>query len=228
MRISVVIPAHNEERYIAAALEALLAQDHPEVEIIVVDNASTDRTGAIAQTYPVKVLLEERKGTMWACERGRKEATGEIVVRMDADCVPARDWLSRGAQYFVDPRVVAVTGPYDYVDGHPVFRHGARYIQQSVYWLTHQVVHGFLRRGGVMVGGNSLMRASALEAAGGFNTDIVFYGDDTDTAQRLAASGKIVYAPRLTIATSARRFHTQGLRKTLWEYLKGFLKHSAA
>jgi glycosyltransferase involved in cell wall biosynthesis len=226
MKISVVIPAHNEEQRIGAALEALLMQDHPDFEVIVVNNASTDRTVEVASAYPVKVLHEERKGTMWACERGRQEATGEIIVRMDADCTPHPTWLSRGERYFLDPQVVGVTGPYDYVDSGPVFRAITLGIQQIIYPITHHITHRYLQQGGLMVGGNSFMRASALEAAGGFNTDIVFYGDDTDTAKRLSSVGRIVFARHHVIPSSARRFQNEGILRIAWQYCKGFFLHS--
>lgn len=226
MKMSVVIPAHNEELYIGAALEALLAQDHPDFEIIVVDNASTDRTSEVAQGYPVTVLTEARKGTMWACERGRQAATGEIVVRMDADCTPHPDWLSEGERHFEDARVVAVTGPYDYVDSGALFRLTTLFIQKVVYRATHHITHRYLGQGGLMVGGNSFMRASALEVVGGFNTDIVFYGDDTDTAKRLATVGRIIFAPHHVIPSSARRFQKEGVLRIGWNYFKGFFLHA--
>jgi len=163
---------------------------------------------------------------MWACEAGRQQATGEIVVRMDADCVPAKDWLSRGAAHFENPGVVAMTGPYDYVDSHPVFRAVTMFIQQFFYRITHHITHRVLKQGGLLVGGNSFMRASALEKSGGFNTDIVFYGDDTDTAKRLSAHGRIIFDPRHTLPSSARRFQREGIPQIAWQYFKGFFLHS--
>ncbi|PIR83311.1 hypothetical protein COU19_01080 [Candidatus Kaiserbacteria bacterium CG10_big_fil_rev_8_21_14_0_10_56_12] len=226
MKMSVVVPAHNEEERIAAAIEALLAQEHPDFEIIVVDNASSDRTTEIASTYPVTVVREDRKGTMWACEAGRQAATGDVVVRMDADCVPAKDWLVRGEAHFANPEVVAVTGPYDYVDAHPVFRAATTFIQKVFYRLSHHVTHRVLKQGGLLVGGNSFMRASALHAAGGFNTEIVFYGDDTDTAKRLSTQGRIIFDPRHSVPSSARRFQREGILQVAWQYFKGFFLHS--
>lgn len=226
MKISVVVPAHNEEHHIASAIEALLAQEYPDFEVIVVDNASVDRTAEIARTYPVTVVSEERKGTMWACERGRREAKGELIVRMDADCTPRKDWLSKGAAFFGNSAIVAVTGPYDYVDSGAAFRVIALYFQKIVYRVTHYITHHLLGRGGILIGGNSFMRASALAHVAGFNTDIVFYGDDTDTAKRLSSVGRIIFSPRLVIPSSARRFQNEGIPRILWQYFKGFFVHA--
>jgi glycosyltransferase involved in cell wall biosynthesis len=224
MKISVIIPAFNEEKYLDKTLEAILAQDHPDFEVIVVDNGSTDRTSEIAGSFAkVKVLHESRRGTMWACERGLKEANGEIIVRMDADCVPHRDWLSMGAVHFLDEKTVAVTGPYDYFDGGSFSRYLSLYFQKYIYRLTNSILQLF-RIGAVMIGGNSFMRAVSINAVGGFDTRFIFYGDDTDTAKNLSKLGRVVFDPNLIIPTSARRFKREGFMKIQIKYLFNFIK----
>jgi glycosyltransferase involved in cell wall biosynthesis len=222
-KVSVVIPAHNEQLYIGKALRALLAQDYPDFEVIVVSNNSTDMTEKIAGEFPVTVLNEPRKGTMWACECGRLAAKGEIIVRMDADCVPDPDWLSKGAAHFRDPRVSAATGPYLYYDANIVFCSVASFIERYIYSVVHGILDLF-HAGAIMFGGNSFMRASALEKIGGFDTSITFYGDDTDVAKRMSAVGSVYYDKSLTIKSSARRFHSQGTLNLCFLYLKNFLK----
>jgi len=224
MKISVIIPAFNEENYLEKTLEAIGRQDYADFEVIVVDNASTDKTVEIAQSFQkVKVLHENRKGTMWACEKGLREAQGEIIVRMDADCVPEKDWLSKGAAHFLDERVVAVTGPYDYFDAGGFSRYSSLYFQKYIYRLTNSALQ-LLRIGAVMIGGNSFMRAVSIVAVGGFDTRFVFYGDDTDTAKNLSKIGKVVFDPNLVIATSARRFKREGFFSIQMKYLYNFLK----
>lgn len=60
---------------------------------------------------------------------------------------------------------------------------------------------------------------SALEAVGGFNTAIEFWGDDTDTAIRLARVGRIAYGRDVFVRTSARRYYRDGIMRTLWNYV---------
>jgi len=223
MRISVVIPARNEEDWISLAVEALLAQDHPDFEVIVVDNGSTDRTSEVARRYPIKVLHEGRAGTMWACKRGFDEAVGDIIVRMDADCVPEKDWLSRGSEHFNDEYVVAATGPYEFSDTHPLLSSALLMSQQYPYRWFNEALQ-YLGKGAILIGGNSFMRRGALESAGGFNTDLVFYGDDTDTAKRLSAFGRVVFDPDLTMKTSARRYQREGFVRTNAKYFFHFFK----
>jgi len=107
MKVSVVIPAYNEENYIEKALLALMQQDLPkeEFEVIVVDNASTDHTHRVVTEFSkqhsnVRVVDKKRKGILFARECGRVAAKGEILARIDANCVPPRDWLKRGVSYF--------------------------------------------------------------------------------------------------------------------------------
>jgi glycosyltransferase involved in cell wall biosynthesis len=239
MKVSVIIPAFNEEAGIRAALEALLAQDYPDFEVIVVDNGSTDRTAEVAWRYsnqpensppslynphsiPLKVLTETRKGTMWACERGRKEATGEIIVRMDADCRPKSDWMSRGVAHFNQPEVVLVSGPYDYHEAHVLFRNLSLATQIAVYTPTNALLQ-WLRIGAISLGGNTFIRAATLEKMGGFNTSLTFFGDDTDTAKRAARFGKVIFDPRFVVKTAAPRARYGGNKK-IYKYWWNFFK----
>ncbi len=177
MKVSVVIPAHNEESNIADTIRAVLNQDYHDFEVIVVDNASVDKTGEVASAFPVTVVREDRKGLLWARERGRTESTGDIIANIDADCLPERDWISRGVGHFEHPRVAAVSGPYDYYDAHPVFRLSSLLTQKYIYRPVNRILQmKSVRRGATLIGGNNFIRASALEKAGGYDTSIVFYG----------------------------------------------------
>ncbi|HTK33074.1 MAG TPA: glycosyltransferase family A protein [Candidatus Paceibacterota bacterium] len=242
MKVSVVIPAHNEESNIAQTIEKLLAQDHTNLEIIIVDNASTDRTSEVARkfersgtssghspTISVKVVHESKKGLLYARERGRREATGEIIVNMDADCLPERDHISRGIAHFKEnahkEHIVAVTGPYDYHDGHPLFRSVSLSLQKYIYRFTSNLLQlPLIKKGAVLIGGNNFIRADILEKAGGYNVAITFYGEDTDTAKRVAPYGKVHFDPHLSIKTSARRFKEEGNFNITFKYLYHFWK----
>lgn len=224
MKISVVIPAFNEQEYLGKTLEAVLAQNYPDFEVIVVNNASTDKTEIVAKSFSkVKVVTETNKGLLFARERGRKEAAGEIIANLDADCLPAPDWLSKAAHYFANPEIIAVTGPYDYYDAGSAFRKFSFATQRDIYRLVNNMMDT-LHTGGILIGGNNLIRASALEAAGGYNTSIQFYGEDTDTARRISKLGKIFFSKEHIVKTSARRFKAEGTMKISAFYLYHFLK----
>ncbi len=82
----------------------------------------------------------------------------------------------------------------------------------------------FFNLGGMIVGGNVLIRASALESAGGYNTSILFYGEDTDTAKRISKHGKVIFDPKFTVKSSARRFKEEGDLKIMLTYFFHFFK----
>ena len=86
MRVSVVIPAYNEEALIYRTLESLRKQDYQgDIETIVVDNKSTDGTARVAKALGATVVREERKGYIYALMCGFEHATGEILITTDAD-----------------------------------------------------------------------------------------------------------------------------------------------
>jgi len=226
MKISIVIPAHNEEACLADTIRAAQAQDYPDFEVIVVNNGSSDRTEEVARGFPgVIVVNEPRKGILWAREAGRLAAAGEIVANMDADCLPDRDWLSTGSRFFKDPKVSAASGPYDYFDGGFLFRNVSLYTQMTIYWLMAKVIQWkLIRAGAVIIGGNAMIRAEALKKEGGYNTALTFYGEDTDTAKRMSKYGRVVFSNRLVMKTSARRFKAEGIVHLEMKYIKYFFK----
>ena len=224
--ISIVIPAHNEEKGLAQTIRSAIKQDYGNFEVIVVNNASTDRTEEIARGFSeVTVINESRKGILLAREAGRLAASGDIIANMDSDCLPDPDWLSKGSAYFKDASVSAVSGPYDYYDGGPVFRYGSLFIQMSVYWLASKVMQlPGIGAGALIIGGNDMIRAETLKKAGGYNTALTFYGEDTDTAKRVSKFGKVIFSNRMIMKTSARRFKAEGIIKLQGKYMKYFIK----
>ncbi|HAF69763.1 TPA: glycosyl transferase [Candidatus Acetothermia bacterium] len=105
VRISVVVPAHNEEEVLPACLAALRSQSISEFELIVVDSASTDRTGEVARAHGAQVVRVERPGLARARQAGFEAASGEIVATTDADSQPPPDWLARLGAALADPEV---------------------------------------------------------------------------------------------------------------------------
>jgi len=112
--ISIIVPAHNEEKVIERCIKSLLEIDYPKKEIIVVDDGSTDRTYRLVKRYSargVKVLRRERAGgKSVALNTGMLLARGEIIVTCDADSIISRDALKALVKRFQDPTVMAVAG----------------------------------------------------------------------------------------------------------------------
>ncbi|MHA2429097.1 MAG: glycosyltransferase, partial [Candidatus Hermodarchaeia archaeon] len=112
--ISVIIPARNAEETLEKCLVAVLNQqgiDEP-IEVIVVDDGSTDSTGEIAKRVGITFLRLEGEGPAAARNVGVDIAQGEIILFTDADCEPAENWISQMLRSFEDPEVVGVRGAY--------------------------------------------------------------------------------------------------------------------
>ncbi len=223
MRISFVIPAHNEAGCIGGCLRSVLRAieaSRCDAEVIVVNNASTDLTGSVASAFTgVRVIEEPRKGVTIARQRGFGESRGDIVACIDADTVLPRGWIETVLGEFARRRnLVCLSGPYVYRDLPEVTRIGvlAWYAVAAVlYGLLNQYV---LRGGAMLQGGNHAVRRSALEKVGGYNTAIAFHGDDTDTGCRLLRVGAVRFSFRLRIYTSGRRLRQEGVLRTAWTY----------
>ena len=118
LSMSVIVCAHNEAQYLAVCLHSLLAQSRVPDEILVINNASTDATRAVAQQVPhVRVVDEPRKGLVVARETGRRMASGDVLVYVDADCRAPLTWLARVERHFDrDADLIALSGPYRFYD----------------------------------------------------------------------------------------------------------------
>jgi glycosyltransferase involved in cell wall biosynthesis len=177
-RLSVIVCAHNEARFLPACLHSVLAQSRVPDEILVVNNASTDETRAVALQIPhVQVVDEPRKGLVVARETGRRAATGDILVYLDADCRAPLTWLARVERRFRrTPDLIALSGPYRYYDWDwwgPLL---IRAYDFTLAPATQFLVKYVLRIGTIFYGGNFAVRADALEGIGGFDTSMEFHG----------------------------------------------------
>lgn len=117
MKISVVIPAYNEEKHLPLILKALKNQKEKPNEIIVVDNNSTDKTPDIAKKFGCKVVKEKKQGLTFARNKGFETAKYEIIARTDADSIPPPDWIKNIKEHFKKyPDTQALTGPVIFYD----------------------------------------------------------------------------------------------------------------
>lgn len=225
VKISFVIPAYNEEAHIGACVESILKEIQAnnlvlgtDAEVVVVNNASTDRTAAIAASYDgVTVLNEPIKGLVMARRAGFVVTTGELVANIDSDTRMPQGWLRRVLHEFdTNKRLVALSGPFIYYDL-SVFERAL----VKVFYAFGYVAHWL---GGAMLqGGNFVIDRAAWERAGGFDTTIAFYGEDTDVARRLAKQGTVKWSWGLPMETSGRRLRGEGLVSTGFTYALNFV-----
>ena len=111
MRVSVVVPVKNGEAFIGELLESLLNQEEKPYEIIVVDDGSTDRTVEVVKKYPVKLLFTDgSRGANAGRNIGLKNASGDIVAFIDADCAAPPEWIKTICEELREGTAVCVGG----------------------------------------------------------------------------------------------------------------------
>lgn len=204
-KISIVIPAYNEELLLPRALRAIKKQDLKEpYEIIVIDNASTDKTAEVASNYAVKIVHEAKKGYAYALRRGFREAHGEIVAVTDADSIVPRNWLSQILKHFEkNPTSLALGGTLELCDCSHFLSKTSK-IATLFNWHT-------------LSGANMAIRKSAFAAINGYNLT-VHLGAELFLVKNLKKLGSVSFDPRLCVKTSGRRFQND-FSKTILTYL---------
>ncbi len=219
MLISVVVLAYNEERYIGACLSALCAQEHPgfDYEVIVVDDGSTDRTGAIAADFGARVVTQPNGGVAKARQAGFLAARGEYVASTDADTVCPPDWLQRMVAHLASgPDVAGVFGAAHMLGIDPR--------EDFVYYVGGVVLNAALATIGrpSFPGFNFAVKRDAWAAAGGFHTDWMS-SEDVGLSYKMRYVGKLVFDPQLVVHTSGRRLRA-GARDMARLYVTNYLR----
>jgi len=213
MKISIVIPAYNEEHYLGKCLDSIVKEiaERDDAEVIVVDNDSRDGTALLAARYPrVKLLHEERRGANAARKRGFEEARGELLAFPDADTMMPPGWVARAEREFDnDPALACISGPFIYYDLPKYIRVLVR-IFYALGYLFYLAGKLFFNMSTIIQGGNYMVRRSALAAIGGQDANISFYGDDTDLAIRLSKVGNVKFSFAMPIFASGRRLAKEG------------------
>lgn len=158
----------------------MMKQTYQSFEIVVVDGRSTDETLDVVKRYPIRLFFEEVGTRGGACNVGAKEARGDVVVFIDADCVAPPTWLEKLLRNFSDSQVAVVGGP-DFT--HP---------SDSV--LAKAIGVGIERGSrGVIRGCNSAYRRDVFLSLGGFDQSLR-YNEETELHKRIEKSGyKLVY-----------------------------------
>ncbi len=192
-KITVIVPAYNEEEMIAGCLDSLLNQtlEKSHYDIIVVDNNSTDATAKIAHARGVRVEKELRKGYVHAIRRGIEVSQTELIAFTDADCRVPSNWLEKIVAYFdSSTKVVGVGGKLAFYDINPIF--GKTF--QSILYLNK-----------ALPGNNMAVRREALMQIGGVDPRVNLTVDYWLTL-KLRKVGNLKVDRRLVVNTSGRRF----------------------
>jgi glycosyltransferase involved in cell wall biosynthesis len=188
LTFSVIIPTYNEERFIRRCLDSIRAQRvaADRVEIVIVDNGSTDRTVAICQEYTDRILShpELRVGAMR--NQGAATATGQVLAFLDADCIADDGWLAAAEASLGEGS--CVTGDSYDIPSNP------HWIERA--WFAQE--HRGRRITNLIPAGNMIVPRELFLRLGGFNEQLVA-GEDAEFCQRAARIGPVIADERLRV-----------------------------
>ncbi|WP_110181241.1 glycosyltransferase [Nocardioides solisilvae] len=198
--VSVVIPVRDDAAELAACLRLLADQSVPPLEVVVVDNGSSDDSAAVARAHGARVVVERRVGIPSAAATGYDAARGDVVGRLDADSRPGPDWVAHVARAMADPGVDAVTGGGRFHDLPPVLRQLATVVYLGAYFLlTHLALAHVPLWGSSM----AVRRASWERVRARVHTTADVH-DDLDLAFVLGPEATIRFDRRLRLEVSGR------------------------
>jgi glycosyltransferase involved in cell wall biosynthesis len=198
-KISVVIPARNEAKNVVQCLEAVFSQSLGPYEVIIIDGYSTDDTVEKAKGFPVKILYEDASSIACARQIGVENSEAEYIAFTDADCIPAKEWLSNLFMGFGEG-IIGVGGAAKNIGESlweksvnlalGTFLGGAMTLQSRIYRDRRYVksIGGF----------NSMYRREDILKAGGFDTSLPG-GEDLELNKRLSKIGKLLYVPEAVV-----------------------------
>ena len=194
MKVTLYIPCFNAEKYIKFCLEAVLKQSYPIEEILIIDDASTDKTTELVSQFPVKLIRHPvNKGLASVRNTAIKNAKANFLASLDADCVPERDWLQKLMRNF-SSKVAGVGG-----------RLLESYADSSMdMW---RAVHMKQEWGGerssfvsFLYGSNSVFKKENLRRLGGYKERYSNNYEDVDISQRIKKKGyALIYEPQALI-----------------------------
>jgi len=221
--VSIIIPALNEEQYIDKVLKSVANLNYPKerMEVIVVDNGSTDSTIAITESNKAKVVRCRKQSISAARNLGVKHSVGDIIAFLDADCLVPEDWLTGILKHFsrddvggVGPAIAPPCGNLTWVE--KVFFYIARYKYKKTKCVA--TLSSF----------NINIRRNIFDQIGGFNENLTT-GEDSDLGYRVNQVGKLVYESQTAVVHLRNpRTAKELFLKELWRgqgNIKSFLSH---
>ncbi len=222
--VSVVVPVYNGESTIKACLESTLALDYPheKLEVIVVDDGSTDATLSILKPYPVRLVPKKHGGYPSSMNAGIKESTGNVVLIVDSDTYVERDYLLKVLEELKDHKTGIVSG---YVATKPNAKFWARVIGFESEDRYDQMTSKYVD---FITSTCTVYRKEVFDQVGLFNEGLK-RGSDEDLAQRASNAGwKIVLRKDAVCyhewVSSVKRYFKKQMANGIYE-INNFLRH---
>jgi glycosyltransferase involved in cell wall biosynthesis len=225
--VSVLVPAHNAAGTIAAALGTATGQTWPEIEILVVDDGSTDETASIVAEFAaadprIRLIRRPNGGVSAARNSALAVARGAWLAPLDADDLWRRDKIERQLARADDPETVCVYGWYV-----PVDAEGRAMPDRVSGGRREGMVRDALLLGNFVGPGSSpLLRRSAVEAAGGWD-ETLRGNEDHALYLRLAGAGRFRVVPEVLVGHRQRADSLSHDRRMMWRTHGALLRDAA-
>ncbi len=218
--LSVIIPAHNEEPYLAESIRSVIkARFNGKKEIIVIDDGSRDRTAEIASGFPVRLIRTKHRGKANSLNLGIKESKGELIAVVDGDSVIGENSLNRAAYYLRAKNTAAVCGVVKVKNNHKFL--GMWLHMEQLYNSLIRRIFSNINANITTPGPLSVYRKEDLERVGGFETKS--YLEDVDVAVKLVRSGRRIIVADDVIAYTYMPITLKGFVKQRTRFARGWL-----
>jgi glycosyltransferase involved in cell wall biosynthesis len=195
--VSALMPVYNAEPYLAEAVESILGQTFADFEFLIVNDGSTDRSGAILERYAARdrrIRLTSRPNTGYtvALNQLLDLASGEFVARMDADDVALPQRLERQVDYLRAHRdVVCIGSAVQFIDA------AGRFLRNGHPGMDHEAIQQRALAGDCPLNHPSIMmRRAAVQAVGGYHPEFE-PAEDLDLWLRLGEVGRLTNLPEV-------------------------------
>ncbi len=232
--VSIIVPAWNEQEGIITTVEGLLQSEYQRVEILVVDNASTDNTGVnvrnlirehkkqqrllgINEGITVRYIYEGTQGKGHALNTGLREAKGDIIMSIDADCYVPPATIKNFVAYFADPDVMAAVGNVRIGNTDTVL--GVVQYLEFLFSFYFKKAESLVNTVYIIGGAAGAFRREVFDQLGPYNTSNIT--EDIELSVRIQAAGmRIAYAPDALVFTEGAVSLT-GLMKQRLRWKRG-------
>ncbi len=220
-KVSIIIPAFNEEEMLPLCLESIQSLDWPEeyVEVIVIDNGSTDNTVQVAISFGAEVYQKKEATVSGLRNFGAEKSSGDILAFVDADCIVSPDWLKKSQIYFDRNDVVAWGNP-------PGIPENSTWVQRA--WHLLRKKQNTIEKVEWLESMNLFVRRNLFDDVSGFDESLITC-EDVDFSYRLSEYGHIIADQSIKVqhlgeADTVKVF----IRKELWRgkgNYAGLFKH---
>ncbi|MCB5906643.1 glycosyltransferase family 2 protein [Streptomyces pinistramenti] len=222
--ITVIVPAHNEEEGLPATLESLARQTAPPDRVLVVDDASTDRTGEVAASHGVTVLRPPQNlGSKAKAQNfALPHCTTDLVLAVDADTVLAPDYIETVVPVFDDPAVTVAAGTVRTRHTRTIWERG-RSTEYLFGFHWQRPIQARANSPMVCSGCCSVFRRDDLAAFGGFPERTIVEDMDYTWSQQIAGRKAVYVADAVALAADPEELTY--LRKQVWRWMAGFCQN---